>query len=85
MVDTWAGDAKPPKELRLSWLVTKYGTLPESGGLLDQEYALIHRMDVASNIHSTLQRLSSLTGHSIHKLTDTERRTLRLLKDLDLL
>ena len=85
MVDTWAGDAKPPKELRLSWLVTKYGTLPESGGLLDQEYALIHQMDVASNVHSTLQRLSSLKGHNIHKLTNSERRVLRMLKDMDLI
>jgi hypothetical protein len=43
-------DHPPPFELRLAQQVDRWGTLPDSGGLLDQEAKLLDRMAWASAV-----------------------------------
>lgn len=78
-------DKPPPAELKLAWQCEKWQTLPDAGGLGDQDFITMHRMNVYTNIHNTVQRARSLKGKDIHKLTDSERRVLRFLMDLGIL
>ena len=71
----------PPRELKLAWDCERWGTLPDSGALFDQNYALMLRMSVLGNIFQTVLRLKNLKGHAIHSLTTSERRLLRYVQD----
>lgn len=73
--------APPPLELMLAWDCHRWETLPDAGGLLDQDYRLLMLMKVASNIHDTVTRLRSLVGDQIHSLSDNERRIIKWLRD----
>ena len=75
----------PPPVLRLSWMSRKYSALPNAGGVLDQEYAMLHQMDVVSNVHDTLTRFRGYRGKSIHDMSMSERRLIRSLRDMDLI
>jgi hypothetical protein len=75
-------DAPPPLELRIAWDCHRWNTQPEPGGLMDQSYELIHRMDVVENIYNTLTRMRSLVGDQIHNLTESERRLIKWLMDI---
>ena len=76
---------RPPIELRIAWDAKKWGALPEGGGMMDQDYGLMQRMNAVDNIYSTLARLQNMQGAQIHNLTDAERRLLGTLKDMGLL
>jgi hypothetical protein len=63
----------PPKELRMGWLAKTWGSLPDSGGLYDQEASLLHRMTVLTNIHTALSRFRERKGADIHNMPHSER------------
>ena len=75
----------PPPVLRLSWMSRKYSALPNAGGVLDQEYAMLHQMDVVSNVHDALSRFRGYKGKAIHSMSISERRLIRSLRDMDLI
>jgi hypothetical protein len=78
-------DAPPPPELIAAWQCQKWGCLPEAGGYLDQDYGLMQRMSVLSNIYNTVIRLRNMKGAQIHQLTTPERRVIKWLLDEGLL
>ena len=78
-------DGKPPAILRLSWMSGKYGSLPNVGGVLDQEYAMMHQMGVVSTVYDTLTRFRSFKGEQIHGMSSSERRLIKSLRDMDLI
>lgn len=82
MVSSAYGVEDPPPELTLAWKAKKYSALPMAGGLFTQPYALLHKMDVFSNVYSIVGRLQNLTGANIHKLSDGERRVIKWLRDI---
>jgi len=45
------GKTTPPDELRLAFRCQQWGTLPCSGGLLDQPAGLVDRMTIAINVY----------------------------------
>ena len=75
------GDGPPPLELRTAWDCGRWNTLPEAGGLYDQDWLLMRRMSALDGVYRTVSRVHGLEGKQIHSLTQTERRTLRWLKD----
>lgn len=77
--------AEAPPVLRLSWMAKKYGSLPDVGGVLDQEFSLMHQMGVASNVYDTVSRLRGLKGEQIHSLSISERRLIKALQEMDLI
>ena len=50
-----------------------------------QDFFLIQRMNILSNIYDTVGKLRNSKGKEIHNLTENERKTLRHLVDLGLL
>ena len=58
----------------MAWWCDRFNALPEAGGVMDQDYALMGRMSVLDNAYSFVTRLRSLKGEQIHSLTDPERR-----------
>jgi len=79
-------DEKPPPELSLAWMCQSYpGSLPETGGILDQDFVLMTRMQSLSNIYNVVMRLRSLQGADIHKLTTAERRMIKSLREMGVL
>lgn len=78
-------DGSPPSELRIDWWCKKWNCLPESGGLFEQDYSLLRRMSVCSNIYGTLSRYRNLHGEEIHSLTEEERKILGTLAKMELL
>jgi len=74
----------PPPELTLAWDCERWKTLPDAGGLYDQEYALMQKMDKYQSIYRTVAKLSTFRGKNnegIHSLTDSERRLIKSLMD----
>ena len=71
----------PPPELKLWWWCKDLNTPPEEGGVLDQDEKLMHTMRALDNIYTAVSRFFGLKGDQIHRLTDNERRILRMLKD----
>ena len=78
-------DGAPPSELRLDWWCKKWNCLPESGGLFEQDYGLLRRMSICSNIYGTLSRYRNMRGDEIHNLTEEERKLLGTLAKMGLL
>ena len=79
------GEAPAPPELRLSWQCERYHSLPEAGGYLDQDYALVTRMGSLANVYSAYAHYRNAQGAQIHSLSVSERRVLRYLKDTGVL
>ena len=82
MVDCARGAAPPPAELSLAWDCQRWGALPDSGGLYEQDFVLVYRMDILSNIYNTVMRISNMYGAEIHNLTTQERLIIRWLREL---
>ena len=85
MVGVVDGDDTPPPELRLAWQCQKWSCLPDAGAYLDQDYELMNRMSVFSNVYGVVSRLRSLQGKDIHSLNEGERKMLRWLMDIKVL
>jgi hypothetical protein len=75
----------PPYELQVNWGCERYHSLPGAGGYFDQDAALIFRMQALANIHQAVSHYVNASGAEIHRLTESERRILRSLKDLELM
>lgn len=75
----------PPPSLRLAWMSRAYSALPESGGVLEQEYAMMHRMGVVSSVYDVLSRMRNYKGKQIHSLSISERRIIKSLRDMKLI
>lgn len=73
------GSGPLPPELRLAWLCGE-SHLPEQGGILDQDFVTLHRMNVYRNVHQVVKHFRSLRGAAIHTLTDDERRLIKALR-----
>lgn len=71
-------------ELRVAWMCGD-GLLPDTGGVLDQDAGLMTKLRVCTNIYRTVTRLRSAKGADIHKLTDSERRVIRVLREMGIL
>ena len=76
---------KPPPELVLAWNCERWNALPETGGMLDQDWRLIVRMNTTQNVYNTMSHLRNLKGDQIHSLTSGERKILTYLRDEGLL
>ena len=85
VVECVTDNAPPPADLTLSWQCQRWHTLPEAGGMFDQDYRLVYRMTALSNIYDVVTRVRSLKGAEIHRLTDSERLILRRLMDYGIL
>lgn len=79
-----AGGAKesPPPELRLYWMCQRYGALPDTGAMLDQDAGLIARMSFLGNVYDTAQRVRGLTGENIHQMRPDDGRLLAWLEEM---
>lgn len=60
----------------------QHNALPESGGILEQDYQTVSRMDRLNNIYRAVARFRTARGEQIHSLTDSERVILRSLMDM---
>lgn len=74
-----SGKGEPPPELQLAWFCGDH--LPAAGGVLDQDYGLLRRMRILTNVHSAVSHLFSLTGEDVNKRLSYSERL--LLGDLD--
>jgi hypothetical protein len=81
VVECVIDNAPPPAELSLAWQCDRWHTLPFAGGLYLQDYRTMLLMTVTSNIHHAVSRIRSLKGKDIHRLTEPERRIIRMLMD----
>lgn len=73
-------DSSPPPELTLAWLCGN-NHLPDTGGMMDQDYTTITRMRKARNIYNAFYRFTYAQGEQIHQLTASERAIVRMLKE----
>jgi len=85
VVESILSGGNPPPELKLARLCRKWETLPDAGGLYDQDYRTLLLMTAYTNIENTITRVRSLKGKDIHKLTEGERIVLKELMELGLL
>lgn len=72
--------ANAPMELRLAWMCGE-ARLPDAGGVLEQDAALMARMWACRNIYNAITRMSEAKGTQIHQLSDRERRIIRGLME----
>jgi hypothetical protein len=70
----------PPSVLTLAWQCERWHTLPDAGGLYDQDYTTMQAMSAAKNVHDVVSRLENMSGNEIHSLTDGERRLIAMLR-----
>lgn len=75
----------PPPELDIGLNCQAWQTLPDAGGYLEQDYALMKRMNTALNIYRVVQKWNRLEGKAIHSLTDHERKVLGALRDMGIM
>lgn len=83
----WAADRKgaPPPELQLALFCGDYH-LPESGGILEQEYRLMRRMIYLGNVYRTVRKFRSLMGDAVNtELNPSERVLLGELQAMGML
>ena len=77
LVDVARFGGEAPAELKLSW----WAAPPALNDLLNMDYKLFVRTRAAENIYNTVKKFRAATDASIHSLTDSERRILRMLTD----
>ena len=81
VVESVTENAPPPAELRLAWQCERWHVLPNEGGLYNQDYLTMHRMNTLSAVYNAIVKIKNLKGTQIHTLSDGERRILRMLMD----
>jgi hypothetical protein len=74
-------NAPPPVELRMAWMCERWQTLPEAGGIYNQDYRLMVRMSVLSNVYNAVMAWRTHGGEKIHYLSEQTRMILRRLQD----
>ena len=75
----------PPQELKTAWLCEQWNSLPEEGGVYDQDARLISRMTACRNIYNTVSRVGNMHGEQIHNLSNRERDLLYDLRNMGLM
>jgi hypothetical protein len=55
--------------------------LPDDGGVYDQDYATLRTMRALGNVHGLITRIIGMKGAEIHRLTESDRRLVRYLRD----
>lgn len=78
-MDCAAGDGPPPPELRLAWQCERWKTLPDAGGLYDQDYKTLTRMSALSNVYNAIMHIKQPGGEKT--LSESERKILSVLVD----
>lgn len=71
----------PPPELVLAWRCERWQSLPDAGGLLDQDARRMRIMTQLLNVYAVRDKLNNAQGKQIHSLTTSERRLIRWLMD----
>jgi len=66
----------------LYWLCQRYGSLPEAGGLLEQDAALLERMTVLGSVYDAVSHMRSLKGAEIHNMNPGAGRVIAWLESL---
>lgn len=77
------GKGQPPPMLSLAFYCGDH-LLPESGGVLDQDYKTMMQMRTLSNIYYTVQQAPTYTGHDIHKIPPSMQRVISALMKRDM-
>lgn len=67
--------------LELAWMCGQYH-LPETGGVLDQDYKTMRLMNAARNAHAVIERARRTTGKDIHNLPAGDKQTLAALRKM---
>ena len=79
------GKGEPPPELTLAWFCGDHH-LPDSGGIMDQDYATMSQMRASSNIYRVVKKFYTLTGEdSVKGFSPDERELLAWLDKMELL
>lgn len=78
-------EGEPPPELSLAWQCRKWHTLPEAGGLYEQDTRLMSRMNALLNVTDALSAMRNSYGESIHQLTNEQRAILGALQKMGLI
>lgn len=81
-MDAARGDGVPPPDLLLAMNCERWNCLPDAGGYFDQQYDVMYRMNICSNVYNVVRRWYSLRGAQIHSLSEQERLILRWLRDI---
>lgn len=79
------GTSPAPPELRIGWECQRYGCLPDTGGYFDQDFAMLHRINVITNVYNAYSHYRNAHGKQIHSLNESERRILKALIDMKLI
>ena len=84
-MDFTDNDEPAPQDLLIAFQCETWQTMPEAGGLYDQDYATMTRITACRNIYSALSHLRNASGAQIHTLSDGERKILGMLVKMGLL
>jgi len=68
---------EPPPLLNLYWQCMKWGTLPEAGGMNDQDYRTIFLMNILFRVYDAAR-----AWHSKEKMTADQEKTFLWLHDI---
>jgi len=70
----------PPEELRLAFRCQQWGTLPCSGGLLDQPAGLVERMTIAVNVYNAMKAWQQSAARNAKDFVKNNPDTWRIVK-----
>jgi len=73
------GKGEPPPALQLAWFCGD-SLLPEAGGVMDQDYAMMRHMSVLANIYRVKQAAPKYTGKKIHDMPADMKRMIGWLR-----
>ena len=77
--DCAAGKGPPPPELEIWWKCQRFGCLPEAGGYLDQDAALMDRAVICEDVYHLVKKWRGMKQKDFTKLTDAERHLYKWL------
>lgn len=60
----------------------RYGSMPDAGGLMDQDAGLLGRMSLLGSVYDTVQRVRGLVGKQIHDMRPEDGRLLMWLESI---
>lgn len=60
----------------------RYGSMPDAGGLMDQDAGLLGRMSLLGSVYDTVQRVRGLVGEQIHDMRPEDGRLLMWLESI---
>jgi hypothetical protein len=75
-----ADGGSPPPILKLAWLVSRYNTLPDAGGVYDQDAETLYLMTTVENIYDAVTAWNNYGGKQIHSLSKGTRKIIAALR-----